>query len=142
MTRRYNLGIASLLLTAVLSACGDSTAPPTTGTLDINIVTTGVDIDADGFLLSVDGGLPGAILANGTFSRSMPPGTHTLAISGLAFNCDVTTAPASADVILGMTTRVDVQASCPPYLPQRHCLHQRAIRLRRGHGDAPRRLSE
>jgi TolB protein len=117
MTRRYNLGITLLLLTAVLSACGgDSTAPPTTGTLDLNILTTGVDIDADGFLLSLDGGFPGVIPANGTMSKSMPPGTHTLAISGLSINCDVTAAPASADVILGTTTRVDVRASCTPHL--------------------------
>ena len=119
MTRRYNLGIALLLSTAVLSACGgDSIAPPppTTGTLEFNIVTIGVDIDADGFLLAVDGAVPKTIPANGIVSMSLPPGTHTLAISGLAFNCDMTTASASADVILATTTPVDVRASCTPYL--------------------------
>ena len=120
MTRPYNLGIALLLSTALLSACGgDSIAPPpppTTGTLEFNIVTIGVDIDADGFLLAVDGAVPKTIPANGTVSMSLPPGTHTVAISGLAFNCDVTTAPTSADVILATTTPVDVRASCTPYL--------------------------
>ena len=124
MTRRYNFGIALLLSTAVLSACGgDSIAPPpppppppTTGTLEFNIVTIGVDIDADGFLLAVDGAVPKTIPANGTVSVSLPPGSHTVAISGLAFNCDMTTAPASADVILATTTPVDVRASCTPYL--------------------------
>jgi Tol biopolymer transport system component len=117
MTPRYNLAIASLLLAAVLSACGgDSTAPPTTGTLDFNVVTTGVDIDADGFLLTVDGGSPRAISANGTLSVSTLPGSHTLTISGLAFNCDVNTAPASVAVTVGRSTQVDVQASCTPYL--------------------------
>src|ERR1700730_3307009 len=99
MTRRYNLGIALLLLTVVFSACGgDSTAPPppTTGTLEFNIATIGVDTDADGFMLAVDGAVPRTIPSNGTVSMSLPPGTHTLAISGLAFNCDMTTAPASA----------------------------------------------
>lgn len=118
MTRNA-IGTASLLLTTVLSACGgggDSTAPPTTGTIDFNIVTAGVDIDADGFLLGFDGAFPGAIPANGTWSRSMSPGTHTLALSGLAFNCDVTAAPGSADVALGKTTRVDLRATCTPYL--------------------------
>jgi Tol biopolymer transport system component len=48
---------------------------------------------------------------------SLLPGTYTAAISGLAFNCDLTTAPAaSADVILATTTPVDVRASCTPYL--------------------------
>ena len=86
MTSRRNIGIASLLLGAVLSACGgDSTSPPTTGTVNFNVVTTGVDIDADGFLLAFDDAFPGAIPANGNLSRSMAPGTHTLALSGLAF---------------------------------------------------------
>jgi Tol biopolymer transport system component len=119
MTRKYRLWTVLLLSSGVLSACGgstDSAAPPTTGTLDFNVVTTGVDIAANGFLLSVDGAFPGAIPANGNLSLSMSPGTHTLAISGLAFNCNVTTASASADVILGTTTRVDVRASCTPYL--------------------------
>jgi Tol biopolymer transport system component len=117
MTLRYKTGIALLLLSTVLSACGgDSTAPPTTGTIDFNIVTTGVDIDADGFLLTVDGGLPQVIAANATLTMSALPGSHTLAISGLAFNCDVTAAPASADVALARITTVDVRASCTPYL--------------------------
>jgi Tol biopolymer transport system component len=115
---RYNHGIALLLLAAVLSACGgDSTAPPTTGTLDVNVVTTGPDIDVDGFLLRIDDESPDVpIPANGKLSITEPPGTHTLALSGLSINCDVTSAPASADVSLGTTTPVDVRASCTPHL--------------------------
>jgi Tol biopolymer transport system component len=117
MTPRYNHEIALLLLAAVLSACGgDSTAPPTTGTLDFNVVTTGPDIDVDGFLLRIDDESPVPIPANGKLSITKLPGTHTLALSGLSINCDVTAAPASADVILGMATQVDVRASCTPHL--------------------------
>ena len=117
MTPRYSLAIALPLLTAVLSACGrDSTAPARLGTLEFNVITTGVDIDADGFLLTVDGEFSRVIPANGTLSISALPGIHTLAISGFAFNCDMTTAPASADVIRATTTRVDVRANCTPYL--------------------------
>ena len=119
MTRNA-VATASLLLTTVLSACGggggDSVAPPTTGTLEVDIVTTGVDLDTDGFLLAFDGAFPGAIPANGTSSRSMSAGAHTLALSGLAFNCDATAAPTSAVVELGKTTKVDVQVTCAPYL--------------------------
>ena len=117
MIRRYYFGITLLLVTAFLSACSaDSTAPPTTGTLEFNLVTTGVDIDADGFVLKIDGDFPRGIPANGTVSLAMPPGTYTLDLSGLAFNCDVATAPASVEVTLGATTPVDVRASCTPYL--------------------------
>lgn len=117
MTTRCNLGIASLLLATVLAACGgDSTSPPTTGTIDLNVATTGVDIDADGFLLTVDGGAPQAIPANGTLSIASLPGSHALTISGLAFNCDLNTVPASAAVTVGHATQVDARASCTPYL--------------------------
>ncbi len=116
MTSCRNLGIASILLGSVLSACGgDSTSPPTTGTIDFNIVTTGVDIDADGFLLAVGTGAAQVIPANGNLSISSLPGNLTLTIGGLAFNCDVI-APASASVVVGQTTRVDVRASCTSFL--------------------------
>jgi Tol biopolymer transport system component len=117
MTR--NAIATAFLVTTVLSACGgggDTTAPPTTGTIEFNIATTGVDIDADGFLLAFDGAFPGAIPANGNLSRSMSPGTHTLALSGLAFNCDATTAPTSANVALGQTTSIDIRVTCAPFL--------------------------
>jgi Tol biopolymer transport system component len=119
MTRPSSFG-TGLLLSAVLSCAGgpagDTTAPPTTGTLEINIATTGTDIDVDGFLLGIDNGLPRAIGSNTILSLSLPPGTHTLALSGLAFNCDMTAAPLSADVSLGVTTHVDLRAACTPYL--------------------------
>ncbi|HEV7838435.1 MAG TPA: hypothetical protein VGO75_10255, partial [Gemmatimonadaceae bacterium] len=119
MMRRSKPGLGILFSIGVLSACGgDSTAPPlpTTGTLEFNVVTTGVDIDGDGFLLTVEGQAPQAIPANGTLSISNLRGTLLLAVSGVAFNCDLTTVPPWADVILGKTTRVDVRASCIRYL--------------------------
>src|SRR5947207_1429886 len=116
MTLTYKLGTASVCLAPTLSACGgDSIAPPTRGTVDFNIVTTGTDIDADGFLLAVDGAPTQEISANGTLTLSSLPGNHALTISGPAFNCDVI-APASVSVVAGQTARVDVRASCTPYL--------------------------
>lgn len=118
MLRICKIEIPLLLSAAFLSACGgggDSTAPPTTGTLEFNVVTTGVDIDADGFTLSVDG-QDRILPANGSVSFSALPGNHTLSVDGFAFNCDLVAAPTSANVGLGMTTRVDVNATCTPYL--------------------------
>ncbi len=62
-----------------------------------------------------DDGQSRILPANGTLSISALPGVHPLGISGFAFNCDLT-APASANVALATTTRVDVQATCAPYL--------------------------
>ena len=119
MTRQYSFTSANLLLSSLFfSACGaDSTAPPgaTTGSLEFNVATTGTDIDTDGFVLTVDGGLPQAVSTNGTLSLTTTGGSHTVAISGFAFNCDVA-APTSASVVAGSTTRVDIRATCTPFL--------------------------
>jgi len=108
-----------VLAGAFLAACGgggDSTSPPSgPGSFNVNVVTTGVDIDADGFLLTIDAEPQRAIPANGTLSIDEPAGSHTLAITGLAFNCDVT-APASAIVAAATATRIDIRVSCTAYL--------------------------
>jgi Tol biopolymer transport system component len=117
---RQTMAGALGMLTAILSACGgesSSIAPPplTTGTLEFNVVTTGTDINVDGFVMDVDG--QSRILpANGTVSFSALPGTHQLTSSGFAFNCDLIAAPTSANVVLATTTRLDLQATCTPYL--------------------------
>src|SRR4051812_739087 len=117
MVGRFVLAIALPGSVALVSACGgDSTGPqPTTGTIEFNVTTTGIDIDADGFTVDVDG-QSHLLPANGSLSIRVPPGTHALAVSGFAFNCDLGEAPASADVTLGTTTSVAVQASCAPFL--------------------------
>lgn len=109
-----------LLSACALAACAgsDTTAPPppTTGTLQFTVTTTGTDIDADGFAISVDGGTPQPVPTNGTYSWIGAGGAHTVAVTGLAFNCDLTAAPASATITLGVVTPVAVQASCAPFL--------------------------
>jgi hypothetical protein len=57
MSRHYSRSTALLFLSAVLSGCVESTAP-TTGTLELDIVTTGDDVDANGFLATVGDGSP------------------------------------------------------------------------------------
>jgi TolB protein len=107
-----------LLPACILVACssGDTTAPPTTGTLQFTVTTTGTDIDPDGFSISVDGGAPQPLPANGTFSWVGAGGAHMVALTGLAFNCDFTSAPTSATITLGAVTQVAVQATCAPFL--------------------------
>ena len=105
-----------ILLTATLLACGgDASGPPAPGTLDFHIVTAGSDIDADGFLLAIDGATPQAIPANGTLQVTAERGGHSIAVTGLAINCDVS-APQSATVTSSTTTTVTVQVTCTPYL--------------------------
>lgn len=106
---------AALLSALILAACKDTTAP-TTGTITLDVVTTGTDIDANGYLFSVDGAAPQSISANGAASWSGGAGPHTIAVTGLAFNCDLVAPPAPATVTLGETTHIRADVSCSPYL--------------------------
>lgn len=119
MAHRYSLIATQLLLAIGLTGCGGeggSTSPSGPGSLDVHVVTTGADIDPDGFLLAVDNESPRAIAANGALNISEPAGSHSLTLSGLAFNCDITAAPLTVTVAAAAATRVDLHVSCPSYL--------------------------
>jgi Tol biopolymer transport system component len=108
--------LVCLCASTILGCGGESITRPTTGTLQVSVTTTGTDIDPDGFQLSVDGAPGQSLPANGTVTWTGAGGSHTLAISGLAFNCDLIAAPATATLTLGQTTHVDVSATCTPFL--------------------------
>src|SRR5690242_20619425 len=111
--RRFLFGCKPTILSSLcaLLACGGAaTSTPTTGTLRFTVATTGTDIPPDGYSIAVDGGASQAVPANGTLTWIGAGGSHTLAITGLAFNCDFTTAPASATITLGQVTSVAVEA--------------------------------
>lgn len=85
------------------------------GAIALSVVTTGVDLDPDGYSLVVDGGQPKAIPSNGTVVLGGTAGAHSLALGGFAFNCD-STAPTSARIAPGDTTRVEIRLACTPFL--------------------------
>lgn len=77
------------------------------GTLEVAVVTTGPAVDADGYLLTVDGGAPQPVGSNATLPLGeLPIGDHVLTLAGIAGNCHldgenprtVTVAPGSATV--------------------------------------------
>ena len=77
MIRQHLRYSAPLLLSfAFFAACSDASAPkqeapaPTSGTLTFDVATTGTDVDADGFLLSIDGGATQPLAANGSANWS------------------------------------------------------------------------
>lgn len=77
-----------VFLAALAAACGDATGSSTG--LNVSVTTGGMAVvaDADGYTISVDGGTPQAVDANGTLSLDgVTPGTHQVAIAGLATNC-------------------------------------------------------
>lgn len=82
-----------LLAVVVLGAgCGDDLLPPAErrGSLRVALATTGGDVDEDGYDLLLDGVIRHHLSPNGSVTiRDLAPGTYTVALSGVAANCDV-----------------------------------------------------
>src|SRR2546425_9299928 len=74
------------------AGCGDSTpvgvAGRATGVLQVSVSTTGADLPAAGFYVSVDSGPGQAVTVNGAVTISgLNTGTHSVTLYGVAQNC-------------------------------------------------------
>lgn len=109
---------ASLVLAALVSACGgDLTAPPTP-TLEVAVVTTGQPVDPDGYSLQVDGGRAIPLGVNATVRiGDLIPGNHEIVLDGVAVNCQLSGPnPRTVGVSAGDVTpvRFEIQCGTPP----------------------------
>ena len=89
--------------------------PPTTGSLMVTTATTGATPDPDGYVVAVDAGASQPIgnLDTLTFG-GLAPGSHAVALTGLAPNCSATGGTSrNATVSAGDTARVSFSVSCP-----------------------------
>ncbi len=89
----------------------------TTGTLTVSNSTTGSNLDADGYTVTVSGpaGTASKTMAtNGNVSfANIPPGSYQVTLSGAAANCTVTSAnPQTANVTSGGTATTSFTVSC------------------------------
>ena len=114
--------------TSVSVAAGDTavanfalTCVPNVGTLVVTVLTTGVELDADGYGLALDGGTPSAVTINDTVSfADVPVGAATVNLSDLAVTCDPNvgersatgTATATETVAFGETTKLAFDIGC------------------------------
>lgn len=80
------------LVCVLFQGCSDSTAPGV-GSVTAVISTAAVDPidrDPDGYFLAIDGGPARAVEINASVKiDGLPPGTHLLALTGMAANCKV-----------------------------------------------------
>lgn len=85
-----------------------------TGVLRLTAVTTGVDIDLNGYTVFVDGTQGGGVASNGTATvSSIASGTHTVALGDVSSNCAVTGSnPRSVVIPVHDTARVTFQVAC------------------------------
>lgn len=86
------------------------------GSLFVATSTTGVDLDADGYSVTVDGSLSQPVGTNGNISfTGVPTGSHTVILSGMAGNCTVTGPnPQTVTVTAGGTAPTRFSLSCAP----------------------------
>lgn len=86
------------------------------GSLYVATSTTGVDLDADGYTVTVDGSWSQSIATNdGVWFSGVATGTHSVALSGLAGNCALNgTNPRSVTVASGEMATVTFSVDCAP----------------------------
>ncbi len=86
------------------------------GELFVSTNTSGVDLDADGYTVTVDGGQSQTIAANGnvTFTQLYAE-SHMVVLSGVAGNCTLTGSNAQqVNVSPGQTAAITFAANCAP----------------------------
>lgn len=106
---------SGLCFCLMLAACGDGPSGPGAGTVEVTTVSTGEDVDADGYLVQVEGAsAPLAIGANATETVSgVPEGDIQIRLTAVRGNCrsqgdDLRT----IRVVAGDTFHVRFEVSC------------------------------
>ena len=104
------------MLTAV--SCGDDQSPgQADGTVLVGARTTGSDLDANGYVVSVNGGQGEVIgLLDTIYVTGLEPTAYVVTLSGIADNCSVPQGdnPQTATVIPSDTVAVLFDITCEP----------------------------
>jgi WD40 repeat protein len=111
--------IATLAVSvAVVLGCHDATGPKI-GVLRISAVTTGIDVDPDGYKLIIDRVQPGQQVAlNGVLAvLDLSTGEHIIQLTDLSVNCSLASpSTIHVNVVRGVTTEIEYAVTCVPYL--------------------------
>jgi hypothetical protein len=93
--------------------CGGGGTDIVLPSVSVTTATAGVELDPDGYSVTVDGAAPQAIGVDATVTvEQLSEGVHTATLSGLAANCAAADNPRSFTVQAGVTTRVDFAITC------------------------------
>jgi len=107
---------AAIVGLAVLwaSACSDQGPSPSIGAARVSLTTVGLDLDPDGYTLTLDAGTPKSVAVNSTvILTGLIPGPHALLLGGVATNCTPNGANTSAlNVVAGDTADVAFTVTC------------------------------
>jgi hypothetical protein len=115
-----NCSVAQNPRTVTISASAATTVPfavscaAPSGYVQVKTSTTGVDLDPDGYAVSVDYLAAQPLGVNATMTiPNLAVGSHSVALSGVAANCTLAGPnPANITVANGDTTRITFSISC------------------------------
>ncbi|HMC19395.1 MAG TPA: hypothetical protein VKH16_09200 [Gemmatimonadales bacterium] len=113
--------IAGLVAATTFSvSCTAPPPPPTTGDLTVTTGTSGSNIDADGYTVTVDGNASKSIGTNGSVTfTGLSAASHTVVLSGVASNCSVSGGPSrTVSVPADGTASTSFSVSCTAPPPQ------------------------
>ena len=123
MARRtgWSLVAAAAATLVVAGACNDSQSPkprallglPDVGTLAVTVTTSGSNTPG-GYTIVVDGSSSQSVGANAVATfLGLPPGSHTVFLSGVPSNCSVSGAnPRSVSLIAGVVAATTFSVGC------------------------------
>ena len=111
---RTLLALAAAAGLNVLPGCGDGPMAPPTPTLRVSVSTTGVDVNADGYVLR-GGDIEQAIASapSVTVYRDLAPGSYEIRLEGLDANCAFDgPAVVSVTIVEGQLSSVSFRVQC------------------------------
>lgn len=110
---RFLLG--GMWVSIAASCGGDDLTTPTEGSIQIETTTSGVDLDTDGYTVTVDEAQPVAIgISDQLVVNDIGLGNHQVTLAGLAANCITGESgnPQTIAVVGGDTVTVAFQVTC------------------------------
>jgi len=113
--RTLTVGVMVAFAAVVAVGCGDDDpAPPTTGAIGVVTVTTGDNLDADGYAVSLDGNIAGNIDINGQLViPDLTAGAYQVGLTNIAANCTVAgDNPRAVTVVAGLTESTQFDVAC------------------------------
>src|SRR3954471_13107497 len=111
----WHARVLGFLAVAIVACSSDDSVnvPSQSGFLEITTTTTGTEIDPDGYAVQVDAQDGGTVGSSATMQIDVPPGDHTVQLTGLAPNCSVSGEnPRQVSVTTGATATVDFAVTC------------------------------
>jgi hypothetical protein len=103
---------------AITRASVNVTCSPVAGLLIVEVGTTGTELDADGYTVTVDGTVTQTIGSNGSVTfEGLTPGEHLVSLENIADNCgllDEEPNPRSVILSANLATATEFQVQCGP----------------------------